>query len=42
MEHIYLSKAYLGQIEQIPGLKAEGPAGPLPFDPDGNLTVWDR
>ena len=42
MEHIYLSKAYLRQIEQIPGIKAEGPAGPLPFDSDGNLTVWDR
>lgn len=40
MEHIYLSKAYLGQIGTIPGLEAEGAAGPLPFDGDGNLDIW--
>lgn len=40
MEHIYLSKAYLGQTGQIQGLTAEGPAGPLPFDGDGNLNIW--
>lgn len=40
MEHIYLSKAYLGQIKQIPGLEAEGTPGPLPFDGDGNLIIW--
>lgn len=41
MEHIYLSKAFLNQIGRIPGLTAEGPASPLPFDGDGNLTIWE-
>ncbi len=40
MEHIYLSKAFLNQIGHIPGLTAEGPASPLPFDGDGNLIIW--
>lgn len=39
MEHIYLSRAYLNQIGQIPGLEAEGAVKPLLFDEDGNLTL---
>lgn len=39
MEHIYLSRAYLDRIGEIPGLEAEGEVKPLPFDEEGNLAL---
>ncbi|MFT4007927.1 MAG: lactate racemase domain-containing protein [Lacrimispora sp.] len=41
MEEIYLSKAYLDEIKDIPGIVIDSSCQPLSFDGDGNLLLWN-
>lgn len=41
MEEIYLSRAYLDEIKDIPGIVIDSSCQPLSFDVDGNLLLWN-
>ncbi len=40
LEEIYLSKAYVDEVKDIPGIIIDGACQTLPFDEEGNLTLW--
>ncbi len=42
LDEIYLSRAYLDKIKDIPGLTADSSCKPLAFDKEGSLSLWNQ
>jgi len=42
MNELFLSENYLNQVRQTPGMEIAGKCEPMPFDPDGNLLLWNE